>query len=205
MFALQYFGVLLPLLADLTNFPDRRFSGPWWNAADLQTFWRDWNTGVYMWARRHIFEPCVHGRATAPRRALAAAAVFLASAFLHEFVVSAAAGTLRSEALVAMAAQGPAAWATGRLRMWARRGRVSGAGPASDAGPAAHPRGGPAAHSRGGPEVHHHPCGALLPPATRAAAARLAGNAAMWVSLLAAQPMLMRIYHDAWLRQNTPV
>lgn len=68
----------------MLHFADRNFYCDWWNANNIDTFWRSWNMPVHRWCVRHVYLPIVelgYGRGTA------ALIVFFISAFFHEFLV----------------------------------------------------------------------------------------------------------------------
>ena len=46
------FHSYLNLVGELTQFGDRRFYLDWWNASDINTFWRTWNLPVHRFAMR---------------------------------------------------------------------------------------------------------------------------------------------------------
>ena len=47
------FHSYLNLVGELTQFGDRRFYLDWWNAPDINTFWRTWNLPVHRFAMRY--------------------------------------------------------------------------------------------------------------------------------------------------------
>lgn len=72
------------LMGELLHFADRNFYCDWWNANNIDIFWRTWNMPVHRWAVRHIYIPVVemgYGRSTA------IIIVFFISAFFHEYMV----------------------------------------------------------------------------------------------------------------------
>lgn len=79
------FHGLLNFLAEITRFADRHFYGPWWEAKCFSIWWRDWNTSVTDWMRRHIY---FQSRQDAKFPGMLASwAVFVVSALWHEYVV----------------------------------------------------------------------------------------------------------------------
>lgn len=75
----------LNLIGELLHFADRDFYADWWNAENIDVFWRNWNLPVHRWAIRHLYLPMVdmgYGRSTA------SIVVFFISAFFHEYMVS---------------------------------------------------------------------------------------------------------------------
>ncbi|XP_018407025.1 PREDICTED: diacylglycerol O-acyltransferase 1 isoform X2 [Cyphomyrmex costatus] len=49
----------LNLLGELLHFADRNFYSDWWNANNIDTFWRTWNMPVHRWAVRAFFHEYV--------------------------------------------------------------------------------------------------------------------------------------------------
>lgn len=39
-------------MGEVLHFADRNFYGDWWNANNIDTFWRSWNLPVHRWAVR---------------------------------------------------------------------------------------------------------------------------------------------------------
>uniref|UniRef100_A0A7S2U2R0 O-acyltransferase n=1 Tax=Lotharella oceanica TaxID=641309 RepID=A0A7S2U2R0_9EUKA len=76
------------ILAELTNYPVRRFYSDWWNATTVEDFWRRWNVPVHQFAVHHIFHPCINELQMSPRAA--GATVFVLSALLHELTFAVA-------------------------------------------------------------------------------------------------------------------
>ena len=50
------FSCLLGILAELTQFSDREFFGPFWDATSLGSFWSLWNKPVHRWCKRRELE-----------------------------------------------------------------------------------------------------------------------------------------------------
>lgn len=67
------------------HFADRNFYSDWWNANNIDTFWRSWNMPVHRWCVRHVYLPIVE---LGYGKAAAVLVVFFISAFFHEFLVS---------------------------------------------------------------------------------------------------------------------
>jgi len=67
------------------HFGDRNFYSDWWNANNIDTFWRSWNMPVHRWAVRHLYLPLVE---QGYPKEVAVIAVFFISAFFHEYLVS---------------------------------------------------------------------------------------------------------------------
>ncbi|KYN16974.1 Diacylglycerol O-acyltransferase 1 [Trachymyrmex cornetzi] len=98
------FHSFLNLLGELLHFADRNFYSDWWNANNIDTFWRTWNAPVHRWAVRHLYIPVVemgYGKTTA------ALTVFFISAFFHEYLVSVPLRTFKIWAFMGMMGQIP--------------------------------------------------------------------------------------------------
>ncbi|KYM80726.1 Diacylglycerol O-acyltransferase 1 [Atta colombica] len=94
----------LNLLGELLHFADRNFYSDWWNANNIDTFWRTWNAPVHRWAVRHLYIPIVemgYGKTTA------SLTVFFISAFFHEYLVSVPLRTFKIWAFMGMMGQLP--------------------------------------------------------------------------------------------------
>ncbi|KAG5345174.1 DGAT1 acyltransferase, partial [Acromyrmex charruanus] len=94
----------LNLLGELLHFADRNFYSDWWNANNIDTFWRTWNAPVHRWAVRHLYVPIVemgYGKTTA------SLTVFFISAFFHEYLVSVPLRTFKIWAFMGMMGQLP--------------------------------------------------------------------------------------------------
>lgn len=46
------FHSFLNLIGEMLHFADRNFYCDWWNANNIDTFWRSWNMPVHRWALR---------------------------------------------------------------------------------------------------------------------------------------------------------
>ncbi|KAK0075339.1 hypothetical protein PV326_011673, partial [Microctonus aethiopoides] len=91
-------------MGELLYFADRNFYSDWWNANNIDTFWRTWNMAVHRWAVRHLYIPIVemgYGKTTA------GVVVFFISAFFHEYVVSVPLKTFKIWAFLGMMGQIP--------------------------------------------------------------------------------------------------
>lgn len=98
------FHSFMNLMGELLHFADRNFYCDWWNANNIDTFWRTWNMPVHRWAVRHIYLPVVgmgYGRLTA------SVFVFFISAFFHEYMVSVPLKTFKIWAFMGMMGQIP--------------------------------------------------------------------------------------------------
>jgi hypothetical protein len=85
-------------------------------------FWRRWNDRVHDWLYRNVFRP-TGGRRNPARSVLL---VFLVSGLLHEVMFAVATSRLNGYQLAFFTVQGPAALASGRLELLARRGGLAG-------------------------------------------------------------------------------
>lgn len=79
------FHSFLNLVGELLHFADRNFYCDWWNANNIDTFWRTWNMPVHRWCVRHVYIPVVD---LGYSRTAASLIVFFISAFFHEYLVS---------------------------------------------------------------------------------------------------------------------
>ncbi|XP_031465321.1 diacylglycerol O-acyltransferase 1 [Phasianus colchicus] len=92
------FGVLLwGFVCDPTfvGFPRR-------NSESVTYFWQNWNIPVHKWCLRHFYKPMLKRGVS---KWTAQTAVFLASAFFHEYLVSVPLKMFRLWAFMGMAAQ----------------------------------------------------------------------------------------------------
>lgn len=92
------------LLGELLHFADRNFYADWWNANNIDVFWRTWNLPVHRWAVRHLYLPMVdigYGKFAA------GIVVFFISAFFHEYMVSVPLRTYKIWAFMGMMGQVP--------------------------------------------------------------------------------------------------
>jgi len=103
------FHLWLNILAEITCFGDRLFYKDWWNAKTVEDYWKRWNIPVHNWLVRHVYVPCLrHGVS----KGAAALAVFLVSAFFHEFLISVPCHTVRLWAFLGMMSQVPLVYLT---------------------------------------------------------------------------------------------
>ncbi|XP_037982873.1 diacylglycerol O-acyltransferase 1 [Motacilla alba alba] len=112
IFFYWFFHSCLNVVAELLQFGDREFYRDWWNSESVTYFWQNWNIPVHKWCIRHFYKPMLRrgvGKWTAQ------AAVFLASAFFHEYLVSVPLRMFRLWAFMGMAAQIPLAWLVSRF------------------------------------------------------------------------------------------
>uniref|UniRef100_A0A3P9P7Y9 O-acyltransferase n=1 Tax=Poecilia reticulata TaxID=8081 RepID=A0A3P9P7Y9_POERE len=111
IFFYWFFHSSMNFVAELLQFGDREFYRDWWNSETVTYFWANWNIPVHKWCLRHFYKPMLK-RGT--NKFLAQTAVFLVSAFLHEYLVSVPLKMFRLWAFMGMMAQVPLAWFVGR-------------------------------------------------------------------------------------------
>ncbi|XP_067323316.1 diacylglycerol O-acyltransferase 1 [Anolis sagrei] len=112
IFFYWFFHSTLNVIAEIMQFGDREFYRDWWNSESVTYFWQNWNIPVHKWCIRHFYKPMMKkGLGKYP----AQVAVFLASAFFHEYLVSVPLKMFRLWAFMGMAAQIPLAWLVGRF------------------------------------------------------------------------------------------
>ncbi|XP_022914284.1 diacylglycerol O-acyltransferase 1 isoform X2 [Onthophagus taurus] len=92
------------LIGEVLQFADRNFYCDWWNANNIDTFWRTWNMPVHRWAVRHLYIPVVE---MGYGRHVASVIVFFVSAFFHEYLVSVPLKTFKIWAFLGMMSQVP--------------------------------------------------------------------------------------------------
>ncbi|EFX90273.1 hypothetical protein DAPPUDRAFT_300124 [Daphnia pulex] len=73
------------MLGEVLKFADRDFYGDWWNATNIDVFWRSWNMPIHRWAVRHLYMPLIE---RGYGKTVGSVSVFLLSAFFHEYLVS---------------------------------------------------------------------------------------------------------------------
>lgn len=98
------FHSFLNLMGEMLHFADRNFYSDWWNANNIDTFWRSWNMPVHRWAVRHLYIPVV---AMGYSKTTASVIVFFISAFFHEYLVSVPLKTFKIWAFMGMMGQIP--------------------------------------------------------------------------------------------------
>lgn len=98
------FHSFLNLVGELLHFADRNFYCDWWNANNIDTFWRTWNMPVHRWCVRHLYIPIVE---MGYSRNIASITVFFISAFFHEYLVSVPLKTFKIWAFMGMMGQLP--------------------------------------------------------------------------------------------------
>uniref|UniRef100_A0A3Q3FXM3 O-acyltransferase n=1 Tax=Labrus bergylta TaxID=56723 RepID=A0A3Q3FXM3_9LABR len=112
IFFYWFFHSSMNFVAELLQFGDREFYRDWWNSETVTYFWANWNIPVHKWCLRHFYKPMLK-RGT--NKFLAQTAVFLVSAFFHEYLVSVPLKMFRLWAFMGMMAQVPLAWFVGRF------------------------------------------------------------------------------------------
>ncbi|XP_023240593.1 diacylglycerol O-acyltransferase 1-like [Centruroides sculpturatus] len=104
LFFYWLFHSCLNSFAEILRFADRQFYRDWWNAESINQFWRNWNIPVHQWCVRHLYKPLlVQGFS----KLQANIAVFVVSAFFHEYLVSFPLKMFRSWAFFGMLSQVP--------------------------------------------------------------------------------------------------
>ncbi|XP_067934276.1 diacylglycerol O-acyltransferase 1-like isoform X1 [Watersipora subatra] len=117
IFFYWFFHSCLNVVAELLCFGDREFYKDWWNSQSITAFWSSWNIPVHKWARRHLYLPMVK---SGYDKTMSSVAVFLVSAFFHEYLVSVPLRMFRVWAFMGMLGQVPFAiitskWLNGHL------------------------------------------------------------------------------------------
>ncbi|KAM6972973.1 LOW QUALITY PROTEIN: diacylglycerol O-acyltransferase 1a [Aplochiton taeniatus] len=108
IFFYWFFHSTLNFLAELLQFGDREFYRDWWNSETVSYFWANWNIPVHKWCLRHFYKPMLK---KGVNKLLAQTAVFLVSAFFHEYLVSVPLKMFRLS-FMGMMTQIPLAWFT---------------------------------------------------------------------------------------------
>lgn len=104
LFFYTFFHSGLNIIAEVLRFADRTFYRDWWNSPTVAYFWQNWNIPVHRWARRHLYLPMLKSGYSSIQAQIA---VFLLSAFFHEFLVSVPLRLFRFWAFLAMLSQVP--------------------------------------------------------------------------------------------------
>ncbi|XP_062342518.1 diacylglycerol O-acyltransferase 1a [Osmerus eperlanus] len=112
LFFYWFFHSSLNFVAELMQFGDREFYRDWWNSETVTYFWANWNIPVHKWCLRHFYKPMMKRGAN---KLLAQTAVFLLSAFFHEYLVSVPLKMFRLWAFMGMMAQIPLAVFVGKF------------------------------------------------------------------------------------------
>ncbi|CAH1391891.1 unnamed protein product [Nezara viridula] len=98
------FHSFLNMMGEILHFADRNFYCDWWNAANIDVFWRTWNMPVHKWCVRHLYIPMVEQGYS---KTTASVTVFFISAFFHEYLVSVPLRTFKVWAFLGMMSQLP--------------------------------------------------------------------------------------------------
>ncbi|XP_066905974.1 diacylglycerol O-acyltransferase 1 [Halyomorpha halys] len=98
------FHSFLNMMGEILHFADRNFYCDWWNAANIDIFWRTWNMPVHKWCVRHLYIPMVEQGYS---KTTASVTVFFISAFFHEYLVSVPLRTFKVWAFLGMMMQLP--------------------------------------------------------------------------------------------------
>ncbi|XP_039312513.1 sterol O-acyltransferase 1 isoform X2 [Solenopsis invicta] len=72
--------------AEMLRFADRLFYKDWWNSTTYAQYYRTWNIVVHDWLYTYIYKDVYD--IMARNRTLAATAVFLTSAIIHEYIIA---------------------------------------------------------------------------------------------------------------------
>ncbi|XP_056119955.1 diacylglycerol O-acyltransferase 1b isoform X2 [Rhinichthys klamathensis goyatoka] len=102
IFFYSFFHSSMNFVAELLRFGDREFYRDWWNSETITYFWQNWNIPVHKWCLRHFYKPLMRRGAG---KLLSQSAVFFASAFFHEYLVSVPLRMFRLWAFMGMMAQ----------------------------------------------------------------------------------------------------
>ncbi|XP_076634137.1 sterol O-acyltransferase 1 isoform X2 [Colletes latitarsis] len=73
--------------AELLRFADKMFYKDWWNSSCYSTYYRTWNIVVHDWLYTYIYKD-MYEILTARNKILSTCAVFVISAFFHEYILS---------------------------------------------------------------------------------------------------------------------
>lgn len=112
IFFYWYFHSCLNAVAEILRFADRQFYRDWWNAETVHYFWQNWNIPVHRWCVRHLYKPLVRRGFTKDQAKMA---VFMVSAFFHEYLVSVPLRMFRIWAFTGMVGQVPFAMFVSRF------------------------------------------------------------------------------------------
>uniref|UniRef100_A0A674EIK1 Diacylglycerol O-acyltransferase 1a n=1 Tax=Salmo trutta TaxID=8032 RepID=A0A674EIK1_SALTR len=112
IFFYWFFHSSMNFVAELMRFGDREFYQDWWNSETVTYFWSNWNIPVHKWCLRHFYKPLMR---RGVNKWIAQTAIFLVSAFFHEYLVSVPLKMFRLWAFMGMMSQIPLAWFVGRF------------------------------------------------------------------------------------------
>ena len=115
IFFYGFFHSFLNVVGELMRFSDREFYRDWWNCESVNAFWQNWNIPVHRWCVRHVYIPLLSQNKIKLTRFHASAAVFLLSAFFHEYLVSVPLNIYRIWAFMGMIMQLPLSWFVSRF------------------------------------------------------------------------------------------
>eukprot|EP00240_Pyramimonas_obovata_P003049 CAMPEP_0118923662 /NCGR_PEP_ID=MMETSP1169-20130426/2102_1 /TAXON_ID=36882 /ORGANISM="Pyramimonas obovata, Strain CCMP722" /LENGTH=671 /DNA_ID=CAMNT_0006864679 /DNA_START=317 /DNA_END=2332 /DNA_ORIENTATION=- len=100
----MFFHLWMNILGELLRFGDREFYRDWWNARNIEEYWRLWNMPVHQWFVRHVYFPCLH---LTKSREASVFVVFALSAVFHELVIGVPMNLLRGWAFWGIMSQLP--------------------------------------------------------------------------------------------------
>jgi len=103
------FHALLNINAEILQFADRSFFRDWWNAPNLEVFWKTWNLPVHRWAVRHVYKPMLYSGYS---KITSMMVVFSLSALLHEYLFSVPLRMFNIGAFLGMLSQIPLVYIT---------------------------------------------------------------------------------------------
>ncbi|XP_031563566.1 diacylglycerol O-acyltransferase 1-like [Actinia tenebrosa] len=106
LFFYCFFHTYLNITGELLRFGDRCFYRDWWNSSTVEYFWQNWNIPAHRWAVRHLYKPMIRRGYS---KLQAQVAVFMLSAFFHEYLVSVPLRMARLWSFMAMIGQLPMA------------------------------------------------------------------------------------------------
>lgn len=84
LFFYLFFCCILEIFAILALFDEKDFYGDWWNSKSVREFWSLWNRMVYLWIRKHIYDPLV--KIGFPKK-FSGFLCFFVSGVLHEYII----------------------------------------------------------------------------------------------------------------------
>ena len=80
----SFFHSYMNMWGEITKFADRRFYSDFWNAGDLNEYWRKWNFPIHSFLIRHVYFPLRRRKVIKP---VALFLTFFVSAIAHEYIV----------------------------------------------------------------------------------------------------------------------
>eukprot|EP00241_Pyramimonas_parkeae_P003563 CAMPEP_0114255748 /NCGR_PEP_ID=MMETSP0058-20121206/17740_1 /TAXON_ID=36894 /ORGANISM="Pyramimonas parkeae, CCMP726" /LENGTH=642 /DNA_ID=CAMNT_0001370179 /DNA_START=41 /DNA_END=1969 /DNA_ORIENTATION=+ len=99
-----FFHLWMNILGEVLCFADREFYRDWWNANNIEQYWRLWNMPVHMWLVRHIYFPCMYYTKS---RQFSIFVVFFLSAVFHELAIGVPMRLMRGWAFFGILSQIP--------------------------------------------------------------------------------------------------